>query len=325
LNPSIQRLLASAHLGEQAMTDPQRTAHDLPAAAAPAASPTPDWVTGHDPAASQVPAGERPRRRRRWTVLLVAVVVLGLAAGLVVWAPWIPPPVLRPAGLVAGPSTANSVTFRWSRPATGPLPDRYLILGSSPGAGGSVAGTVTSYRQSGLTPATVYQYRVVALRGGKRSPQSALLTVHTLTPPISQARLQGSWNIHLRTISPASGPRHGYMVWQLSPACATGICDVILHGKNGRFPFTVRLTRMGAAYTGHTVTQFGGCGTRASSIPDPVTLRIQIHPTKAVGKNQAWAATSFAGTLKMSWQYVTTAAFYCNASTVRASLTGTPA
>jgi Fibronectin type III domain len=312
------------HAREQAMTDPESTAQDT-SAAAPAPVTTPGSVTGHDPAIRQVPATRGPRRRRRWAVvLLVAVAVLGLAAGLVVWAPWIPPPVLRPAGLVAGPSTANSVTFRWSRPATGPLPDKYLILGG-PGAGGSVAGTVTSYRQAGLTPATSYQYRVVAVRGGKRSPKSALLTVRTLTPPISQARLQGSWNVHLKTISPASGPRNGYMVWQLSPACATGTCDVILHGKNGRFPFTVKLARAGAAYTGHTVTQFGGCGTRANSIPDPVTLRIQVHPTKAIGKNQEWAATSFAGTLKMTWQYVTTTAFYCNASTVKASLTGTPA
>ena len=118
------------------------------------------------------------------------------------------------------PSTANSVTFHWSRPRTGPLPDKYLVLGSGTAAG-SVAGTVTSYRQTGLTPATTYQYRVVAVRGGKRSPQSALLTVRTLTPPISQARLQGSWSVHAKTIGSAPpGRRNGYMTWQLSPVCA---------------------------------------------------------------------------------------------------------
>jgi Fibronectin type III domain len=66
---------------------------------------------------------------------------------------------------VAGPSTANSIAFRWSRPPAGPLPDKYLILGSSTVAS-SVAGTVTSYRRASLTPATTYQYRVVAVRGG---------------------------------------------------------------------------------------------------------------------------------------------------------------
>src|SRR5215468_9864725 len=185
------------------MTDPEGTAHDpsvaAAAAAPPAAATAPDLVTGHGPPIGQAPATAAPRkRRRRWpVVLLAAVVVLGLAAGLVVWAPWTPPPVLRPTGLVVGPSTATSVAFHWSRPRTGPLPDKYLIL-SVDSPVGSVAGTVTSYQQTGLTPANTYQYRVVAVRGGKRSPESALLTVHTLTPPVSQARLQGSWSVYAR-------------------------------------------------------------------------------------------------------------------------------
>src|SRR5215472_9444466 len=70
-------------------------------------------------------------------------------------------------------------------PATGPLPDKYLILSDGRTAG-TVAGTVTSYRKAGLTPASNYQYRVVAIRDGKRSPQSASLAVNTLIPPMSQ-------------------------------------------------------------------------------------------------------------------------------------------
>ena len=310
------------------MTDPEGTAQDA-SAVAPAASQspaaTPDLVTGYNPAISQAPATVAPRRRRRWPgILLAAVVALGLAAGLVVWAPWTPPPVLRPAGLVAGPSTATSIAFRWSRPRTGPLPDKYLVLGSG-ALVGSVAGTVTSYRQAGLTPGTTYQYRVVAVRGGKRSPQSALLSVRTLTPPISQARLQGSWSVYIKTVGPAPpGPRNGYMTWQLSPACAVGACNVILDGKNGGFSFKAKLTSGGAAYSGRAITHFG-CGRPASSIPYPVTLTIKIHATNAVGENQVWAATSFAGTIVMTFQYVSTAAFYCPAFTVKGSLAGTPA
>jgi hypothetical protein len=126
--------------------------------------------------------------------LVAVVVVAGLAAGLVVWAPWTPPPVLRPAGLTAGPATANSVSLRWSPPATGPLPEKYLIL-SNGTAAATVAGTITSYRQAALTPASTYQYHLVAVRGGKRSPPSAPLAVRTLTPPVSQARLRGPWDI----------------------------------------------------------------------------------------------------------------------------------
>lgn len=311
------------------MTDAEGTAQDASAASAPAPAQTPatprDFVTEHDPAIGQAPATVAPRRRRRWAVfLLAAVVVLGLAAGLVVWAPWIPPPVLRPSGLVAGPSTANSIAFRWSRPAAGPLPDKYLILGSGPVAS-SVAGTVTSYRQASLTPATTYQYRVVAVRGGKRSPGSAVLTVRTLTPPISQARLHGSWQVYGKNIGHVPGGRNGYMGWQLSPACAAGACDVMLHVKDGRFSFKMKLARAGAVYEGQTRASFGRCGRGASSIPDPATLKIKIRVTKAAGEIQEWAATSFTGTMVETSQYVSSAAFYCTASTFKASLAGNPA
>jgi hypothetical protein len=255
--------------------------------------------------------------------LLAAVVVLGLAAGLVVWAPWIPPPVLRPARLVADPSTANAITFHWSRPPTGPLPDKYLILSSGTVAG-TVAGTATSYRQAGLTPAATYQYRVVAVRGGKRSPQSALLTVSTLTPPVSQARLQGSWSVYAKNIGSAPGGRNGYITWLASPGCAAGPCDVILHARDGKYRFHMKLIRSGAAYTGHTVANLGPCGSGASSIPDPYMLKIRIHLTKAAGQSQVWAATSLAGTMVGTSPYVSNAYGYCPVSTFRASLAGTP-
>ena len=329
------------------MTDPEGTAQDLSAAAAPAAPRTPATaetpataqipataqtpataqipVTDHEPASGPGPAATAPRRRRRWAVILIAaVVVLGLAAGLVVWAPWIPPPVLRPTGLVAGPATANSVSFHWSPPRTGPLPDKYLIIGTG-AAGGSVAGTVTSYRRAGLTPATTYQYRVVAVRGGKRSPKSALLTVRTLTPPLSQARLRGSWQVYGKNIVRTPGGRNGYMTWQFSPTCATGACDVIVHVKDRHFSFSMKLARTGAAYTGHTVANLGSCGPRGNSIPDPETMNVKIRVTKAAGQNQEWAATSFAGTMAGTSQYVSSATIYCTASRLKASLAGTPA
>jgi len=311
------------------MTDPEGTAQSAPAAAAapPAPATAPENVTGHDPAIGQAPATVVPRRRRRWAVLvLAAVVVLGLAAGLVVWAPWTPPPVLRPTGLMAGPSTANSVAFHWSGPRTGPLPDKYLVLNNGTAAG-SVTGTVTSFRQAGLSPATTYQYSVVAVRGGKRSPQSALLTVRTLTPPMSQARLQGSWGVYVKTvktIGPAGGRRNGYMTWQFSPVCRAGACGVILHGKNGPFSFKGKLAHRGAVYTGQAVTHFG-CGSSASYTPYPVTLTIKIHTTKAIGENQEWAATSLAGTIVMAFHFVSTGTGYCPAFTVKGSLAGTPA
>lgn len=304
------------------MTDLGATPQDPPAASAlavPGTAAVPRGpVTGHDP------VGVARRRRWRWaTFMLAAVVVAVLAAGLVTWAPWTPPPVLRPAGLVAGPSTANSIAFHWSPPRTGPLPDKYLIL-SSGTAVGSVLGTVTSYRQAGLTPATPYHYRVVAVRGGKRSPQSALLTVSTLTPPISQARLQGSWKVWAVNTGPAPGGQNGFLDWQFSPACAVGACDVTLQQQDGGFSHKVKLTRAGAAYSGQAVINHYRCGSGASSIPDPLTVEIRIRVTAAAGKGQVWAATFLTGTTVGTYHTVSSASFYCPGSTFKASLTGGP-
>ena len=129
------------------------------------------------------------RRKFAATVIAIAAVA-GVVIGLVIWAPWASPPLLRPAGLTAGHSTTGSVAFHWSRPAAGPAPDSYLILRAG-WVIGSVRGTVTFYRQVGLAPATAYRYQVAAVRDGKRSALSSALVVSTATPPLSAARLAG--------------------------------------------------------------------------------------------------------------------------------------
>jgi hypothetical protein len=259
-------------------------------------------------------------------VTLVAVVVVaGLVAGLLVWLHRPPPPVLRPARLAAGPATANSITFHWARPATGPLPDKYLILSDS-GTAGTVAGTVTSYRKGGLTPASTYQYRVVAIRDGKRSPQSASLAVSTLIPPMSQARLQGPWNVFVKNIGHQPGSRNGTLSWDVIPACATGACNVVVHVKDGKHSYKLKLTRAGAVYRGHAVdSNLVGCGPRGNKIPDPATLKFRVRVKHAVGEGQVWAATSLSGTMVGSYKYVSSATFYCTAGSFKATLSGTPA
>jgi hypothetical protein len=251
------------------------------------------------------------------------IVVACVAAGLVVWAPWTQPPVLRPAGLAAGPATANSISFHWARPPTGPLPDKYLILSDGREAG-TVAGTVTSYRQAGLTPASTYQYRVVAVRGGKRSPQSAALAVSTITPPVSQGRLQGLWNVYAKTIRHTSRGRSGTLTWDFIPSCATGACAVVANVKDGKYSFKVTLTPAGGVYRGNAVANFGPCGSGGSAIPDPATVKFRMRVTNAVGEGQAWAAISLRGTMAGSYKYVSAATFYCPASSFKAALSGNP-
>jgi hypothetical protein len=271
-------------------------------------------------AAPAAPAGKR--RRRRWAVSLIAIAaVAGVVIGLVIWAPWASPPVLRPAGLTAGPATTDSVAFHWSRPATGPVPDSYVILRGG-GVIASVRGTVTFYRQAGLAPATAYRYQVAAVRGGKRSALSSALVVSTATPPLSAARLEGSWTVRLKLVRRGGliGARRWTESWLTSPKCATGSCAEVLSGSIGGYPFTAKLDRRGARYTGTTRARLFPCGSGARSFPMRDTMSFHLKVTAAHVDNRAWTASSWIGALVMSNPHTASGNLFCPASSQTAAL-----
>jgi Protein of unknown function (DUF2510)/Fibronectin type III domain len=143
-------------------------------------------LTASDPELrpSTNPDGAPAAHPLRWIVPVIAVVaVLAVIAGLVLWAPWGSELPATPAAVREQARTSTSVLVQWDSSTTGPTVDRYLILRDGVQVG-SVPGTVTSYKDQGLSPATVYEYRVVALSGDVRSAPSAILLVKTLLPPI---------------------------------------------------------------------------------------------------------------------------------------------
>jgi hypothetical protein len=302
-------------------TGPAAPATTAPIVAAPAT--TAPIVAAPATAAPATPRRGRPGR----AVLVIAVVaVLALIAGLVLWAPWQSPPLLRPAGLAAGPATTSSVAFHWADPASGPPPDRYQILHNGKVIG-SVLGTVTSYRVAGLAPATEYQYRVAAVRGGKRSALSAVLTVRTSIPPLSAARLQGAWTVHLKMVRGAStltGHQNWDESWLASPACVTGPCDVRLSGSLNGHAFSTTLSRADAAYQGTVVGNVFPCGSGSSSFPVRSTAKIQLSVITARVANGTWIASSWAGTMVVNSPYAASGSFYCPASQRTATLSGSP-
>ena len=269
------------------------------------------------------------RKPLRLAVVVAVVAVAGLAGALVIWAPWrspLPPPLLRPAGLTAGPSTTSSVAFHWSGPATGPAPDKYVILNGGTVIG-TVPGTVTSYRGTGLNPATAYQYRVAAMRDGKRSALSSVMAVRTSAPPLSTARWEGPWTVRVKVVRGGAvlkGPRplRWEESWQSNPKCPAGACAVRLSGRFNFGHFKATLTRAGAVYTGKTTASVFRCGPRSSSVPTRSTLKFRVTLTTAKGDSGAWAASSWAGTMAVSVPYISAGSFYCNAFSLKASLSG---
>lgn len=202
---------------------------------------------------------------------------------------------------------------------------RWVIGGLAAAAlAGLAAGTATSWRQAGLNPASTYHDRVIAVRGGKHSPASATLTLKTLTPPLSQARLQSMWSVYFShvhgTNATLRNTRGGSLLWTFTPVCQAGACNVILHGQMGTHSFTMKMTRTGTLYSGEAFDSANRCGSGDTSVPDPLAMAIRIHVTAASGAGQIWAATSWAGTMAGVTQYVPAANFYCPASQFTAAI-----
>jgi hypothetical protein len=276
------------------------------------------------------PAPHRRRRRRGWAVIAAAtaVALAVIAVVVVIWAPWRTPPLLRPTGLRAGIATASSVRFSWADPASGPQPDTYQIL-SSGRVVASVPGHVTSYRAAGLAPDTAYQYRVAALRGGKRSALSAVITTSTKAPPVSTARWQGPWSVNIKIVQGAAalrgkGAKGWIESWRATPQCPAGPCTVQLTGDLNRHPINATLTRAGALYRGTTKAYLFPCGKPADAVPIRSTLTVQVTLKSAEPDGHAWVASAWNGQMVISSPYTSTSTFYCSAFTLTTSLSGAP-
>jgi hypothetical protein len=279
------------------------------------------------PRASNGPgASGRRRRRRLGGYVAVAVVLLAVVAGVAIWAPWRKPPVLQPTGLAPGARTTSSVTFHWSGPATGPSPDKYLILHNGKVIG-SVPGTVTRFHAAGLAPDTAYKYRVAAVRAGRRSALSPILTVNTKAPPISAARWQGRWTVDIRITKGANALRGkgatGWTeAWRTSPTCPVRACTVQVTGGLNRQTFKATLARTGAVYTGITKADVFRCGESGNSVPIKSTLTIRATVTSGQPVNGAWLAGAWTGQMEISSPYTSGRTFYCKAFKLTTKISG---
>jgi len=165
------------------------------------------------PAQPQPPSQSAPpsRRLRALIVAMLATIVLvGSLGVLLVIHPWVHPPVLKPTGLsvsASGPRATSSVQIHWSGPATGPVPDTYEVLRDNAEVA-TIPGTETRYTNDGLIPSTSYQYQVIAVRGGRRSPASAPLSAQTspLQPTGLTVKSRTTSSLAIAWAGPADGP-----------------------------------------------------------------------------------------------------------------------
>jgi serine/threonine protein kinase len=294
---------------------------DPPADAVPAAAiltetipsrkerPAQDGPSGPTDAQTR-PSGLRLARKRwRWAIPGAAVAVAAaVTGGLLAAAPGhhSPPPplpVLQPAGLAAAAASYTSISVHWSGPRTGPVPDKYEILQDGSVAG-SVPGNSTFYQATGLSPATAYHFRVIAIRGGVRSLVSSAITSSTGTPPLPDAVFEwhGTTQTKFMTAKPDSpDPSWGKLGqswsndWNFTSDCTTGQCGTVIAGFIfGDVDFTMHLSRdsTGTVYTGTKKGSFTDCSGKADTGD---TLRVQITVTRGSPTGTVWAVDQWTG------------------------------
>jgi hypothetical protein len=269
----------------------------------------PEAARDGDAEAARVPEKNKKSFAIYWAIISI-VAAVGTIGGLVLWAPWTHPPVLRPSGFRVVADTPTSATLKWAEPVTGPQPDKYLIWRGSRVIG-KVSGKVTSYKEMGLTPGTAYHYHVTAVRGGNSSQASVVVTADTSVPSPSVAHLAGKWNADFKVLASPPGeskfPLHSkwHNPWNFTPNCATGACSVTLAGgvtDDTKHPLqiNVALTLSHGIYQGSiSLNSIDSCRGLGSAVPIADKLEFSVMPTAADFKERPWPVTSWTGTLKI--------------------------
>ncbi len=234
----------------------------------------------------------------------------------------------HPVGLRRGRSTISSVVFRWSRPPSSPVPDGYVIVRNGTTVG-RVPGTTRSYKDRRLAPASAFRYRVKAVWGSRRSAPSAVLRVRTLAPPVSAARLPGSWPVRIKVTSTGGGTIEvgdtSTETWRFHQKCRAGACAVVVSGAFSSHDFNMTLTQSGADYSGTTHAHIVHCGSSALSATDVQnTLTLRITVKKGQARKREWVATSWVGSMEVYSPYTSAGGgYYCPAQSVGTSLIAT--
>jgi hypothetical protein len=157
----------------------------------------------------------------------------------------------------------------------------------------------TTWIDRSVTPETRYVYAVAAVAGdGTR----ALTRVVTKTPtaPLSTARFQGTFNVHLHATSHFGFSNfHGEdqtAGWRSTPTCRKGPCDTKLADLH-RKAFVLTLARNGAAYHG-TVSMSGIVKCAGADVTS--TFTVSVRATDAGAVRDRWVVTKVQGTMTQS-------------------------
>jgi hypothetical protein len=200
------------------------------------------------------------------------------------------PPIVSRAS-----AAAFAVSLAWEAPAGGQAVSGYRVLRDD-----VLLHTVseTTYVDTTVLPGRHYTYAIESIGARNLLSAPVLIDVRTKVPPLSAARVGGTFVVHFRASSvngatlTTKTPRGG---WRFRPHCARRACDAAWRDL-GYPDLRGTAARSGASYHVHA-TGYAGfyCGSKTNH--QTSTIEIQLHVTAAHAIDDAWRATKLAGTM----------------------------
>ena len=156
-------------------------------------------------------------------------------------------------------------------------------------------GSDTSYTDSEVRPGKRYTYEIQARASGTGQSEKVSAQVRVRVPPLSSARVDGTYNAKLHPTSQfgyIGSLEDGTFGWDFTPKCHVGACDVTWKDLHYR-DLKAILDRAGARYAGSdTGKVFGKCG----GVVGSSSVSLDLHVVKARVIDGVWWATKLEGT-----------------------------
>jgi hypothetical protein len=189
------------------------------------------------------------------------------------------------------------VTITWTQPTGGVPVAGYLVYRNSAQMA-ELPASETAFTDTSPRPGT-YTYGVLATTDGALQSDQATIEVTVDTPPLTKARVEGTFNVKTTAISQDGylDPTGGYTLgWSFDPKCDEKACDVVWKDINDK-EFTTTLHRKGLSYTGSDSGKFNvTCGGAVLV----TKLAISFKVVRATVLDGEWRASTIEGSLTQS-------------------------
>jgi hypothetical protein len=162
----------------------------------------------------------------------------------------------------------------------------------------TIAAPGQTYSDASVSPDTTYVYAIEAVDAVDRHSDRMTASVTTPpAPPVTEARLEGAWDVTLTYVEENYTNRNRgdneQETWEFDPRCGAGACDVSVNLFYPEQEATV-LARDEGDYAGEGTAMLDRC--EGARLPTAIILEVTV--TEAEFVDGSWVATGFTGTLE---------------------------